>query len=229
MIPLGLEGPLVTEFLNLLERHQSAPHHHHLGPQLYSFVDRLYRYQQHRRVDQLSALEQALEQLYQEPLQIDGIADLAQQRGLSREHLSRAFRERYGLAPGVWLQRQRLKQVRYLLRETDLSVSEVARLSGFASANVCSRALRQADGLSPEHGGFAIGHPSDERSFAPCDTKRTICIYLPAGSFTPVCWLYDRLYDRREQYGDRHRSGPGLASRQRAGFQLSQTPMRGIA
>lgn len=78
------------------------------------------------------------------------IGDLACDLGLTREHFTRAFAARYGLAPAAWHRRERLRQARHLLTETDLGGKEIAARLGFATAEDFIRAFRALYGLPPQ-------------------------------------------------------------------------------
>jgi len=75
--------------------------------------------------------------------------DLATVAGLSRFHLCRAFRESTGLPPHAWLTRARLKAARRLLRNSELSIADVARQCGFASPNQFATTFRKGLGVTP--------------------------------------------------------------------------------
>lgn len=68
---------------------------------------------------------------------------------ITREHFIREFRARYREAPGALLRRLRLEHAHAMLAATELGVEEIARASGFASANTFSRAYRARFGSSP--------------------------------------------------------------------------------
>lgn len=74
---------------------------------------------------------------------------LAAIAGLSIRQLERLFRAHLGITPGAHDRRVRLDRARLLLRQTGLSVLEVAVACGFASASHFSRAYRAAFGHSP--------------------------------------------------------------------------------
>jgi len=69
--------------------------------------------------------------------------------GITREHFIREFRLRYHEAPGSMLRRLRLEHARMMLAATELGVAEIARASGFASANTFGRAYRARFARSP--------------------------------------------------------------------------------
>ena len=77
------------------------------------------------------------------------IREAAAFTGLSRSQLFRIFKAHGGLSPLEHLQALRLNHVRGLLRETGLSVKEIALSCGFSStAHLCTT-FRQAYGITP--------------------------------------------------------------------------------
>ncbi len=86
----------------------------------------------------------ALEHLHEDlPVQ-----RLAREARMSERTFARRFRATTGVSPASWVNAQRLDRARTLLEETDLSVEEVARQSGFGSAPVL-RAHFSRIGTSP--------------------------------------------------------------------------------
>ncbi len=74
-----------------------------------------------------------------EPL---NIADLARYVHLSTSQFAARCQDAQGMTPLVWLQRLRLTQAR-ALRDTGLSVQEVARRTGYRSPSALTAALRR--------------------------------------------------------------------------------------
>ena len=83
---------------------------------------------------------------FRSPINLKGVAAKC---GITREHFIRAFRARYREAPGAMLRRLRLEHADTMLAATELGVAEIARASGFASANTFGRAYRARFGRSP--------------------------------------------------------------------------------
>lgn len=77
------------------------------------------------------------------------IAAAARHCGVTREHLTRLFRRRLGLAPATWLRRERLRHAELLLRSGTLPVAVIARRVGFATASHFVQAFRRATGVTP--------------------------------------------------------------------------------
>ncbi len=81
-----------------------------------------------------------------EPLQL---RDMAERESMSVRTFTRRFREETGVSPGQWLTRQRVERARHLLESTDLTVDQVARESGFGTAQSMRAHLQTALGVTP--------------------------------------------------------------------------------
>lgn len=88
-----------------------------------------------------------LERRRLEPLTIEDIAGHA---GVSASHLGALFRARFACAPLKYLQRLRLQLARRLLRNSYLSVGEVAAACGYPDVNWFVRLFRSHHGLPPQ-------------------------------------------------------------------------------
>ncbi len=101
-----------------------------------------------RRVDDLTTgptRAWALQHLDQ-PLDLAALASHAR---MSVRTFTRRFRDETGLSAAQWLNRHRVERARYLLETTDLTVDEVARQSGFATAVSLRQHLHGAVGVAP--------------------------------------------------------------------------------
>ncbi|MEV6835347.1 helix-turn-helix domain-containing protein [Streptomyces sp. NPDC051133] len=81
-----------------------------------------------------------------EPIQL---RDMAEQEAMSVRTFTRRFREEAGVSPGQWLTQQRVERARHLLESTGLSMDQVARDSGFGTAQSMRQHLQQALGVTP--------------------------------------------------------------------------------
>lgn len=68
---------------------------------------------------------------------------------MSQAHFSRTFRATFGETPHRHLQRRRIERAMAMLRGSDTSVTDVARLVGFESLGTFSRTFRAVTGSSP--------------------------------------------------------------------------------
>jgi AraC-like DNA-binding protein len=83
---------------------------------------------------------------YADPLDLGVLAASA---GVSKYHFLRCFAATYGRTPGVYLAERRIERAQDLLRATNLTVTEVCYLVGYASLGSFSSKFRQLVGVSP--------------------------------------------------------------------------------
>ena len=81
-----------------------------------------------------------------ERLHVEGVAEAV---SISRRMLERKFRALLGRSPAEEIKRVQMERAKTLLLRENLSISEVARLSGFGSAGWFSTAFRMQVGESP--------------------------------------------------------------------------------
>ncbi|PZM08023.1 AraC family transcriptional regulator [Rhizobium tubonense] len=79
------------------------------------------------------------------------IGEVASECRLPLATFLQAFRDTTGKTPNQWLMLQRIEKARHLLRDSHISLSEIARLCGFADQSHFSRAFSAATGTTPSH------------------------------------------------------------------------------
>ncbi|HTK49641.1 MAG TPA: AraC family transcriptional regulator [Gemmatimonadaceae bacterium] len=77
------------------------------------------------------------------------IRRLAKVSGVSEAHFARSFKQAFGLPPHRYLLTRRVERATALLRETDLSITEIAFVTGWASLGTFGRTFRDVTGRSP--------------------------------------------------------------------------------
>jgi AraC family transcriptional regulator len=77
------------------------------------------------------------------------LEDLATIAGLSRFHLCRAFGESTGYPPHAWIMQARLEMARRLLRDTNLTIADIAIQCGYANAAQFSTMFKRKIGITP--------------------------------------------------------------------------------
>lgn len=80
------------------------------------------------------------------PLQIGRLATIAE---MSRAHFVRSFSATMGTAPSDYVLERRIARVERLLLATEMTVTQIAGLTGFADGNYLAKAFRRRRGLSP--------------------------------------------------------------------------------
>lgn len=77
------------------------------------------------------------------------LTKLARVVGLSGSHLKTLFRRSFGLPVHAYVVQRRVERARELLRESDLSITQVALEAGFSHPSHMARRMRLAIGLTP--------------------------------------------------------------------------------
>ncbi|MFE4666976.1 helix-turn-helix domain-containing protein [Streptomyces sp. NPDC056716] len=88
----------------------------------------------------------AMDRAYAEPLDVPALARIAH---VSPAHFTRTFRATFGETPHRYLQRHRVERAMFLLRESDLSATDICFQVGFSSPTTFSRTFREIVGRSP--------------------------------------------------------------------------------
>ena len=77
------------------------------------------------------------------------VARLARVSGVSEAHFARSFKEAYGVPPHRYLLTRRIERATALLRDTELSITEIAFQTGWNSLGTFGRTFREVTGESP--------------------------------------------------------------------------------
>ena len=89
------------------------------------------------------------------------VATLARAAHVSPDHLIRTFKSVFGETPHRYLQRRRVERAMFLLRTSDLDVTEVCLAVGFTSLGTFSRTFSAIVGSSPsEYAARGVAPPA---------------------------------------------------------------------
>jgi AraC-like DNA-binding protein len=83
---------------------------------------------------------------YADPLDLESLAGKA---GVSKYHFLRCFAAVYGRTPARYLTERRIERAQDLLRASNLTVTEICYLVGFASLGSFSSRFSELVGMSP--------------------------------------------------------------------------------
>jgi AraC-like DNA-binding protein len=145
VIKIPLDGAASREFHSLIrkverrqlvDRYETSQSAYHFYATLCQELD--------RPATSRISLEEAVgycRKNFHEPLRIKEIAGMT---GLSREHFTRLFLERYSVSPGYFLRELRLKHARAMIEQTGAPLSEIALRTGFSSGKQLGIALRRS-------------------------------------------------------------------------------------
>lgn len=74
---------------------------------------------------------------------------LARVSGVSQAHFARSFKDAFGVPPHRYLLTRRIERAMALLRDTELSITEIAFQTGWNSLGTFGRTFRDVTGESP--------------------------------------------------------------------------------
>src|SRR4051812_15220789 len=74
---------------------------------------------------------------------------LARVSGVSEAHFARSFKGAFGVPPHRYLLTRRIERATALLRETDVSITDIAFQTGWSSLGTFGRTFRDVTGESP--------------------------------------------------------------------------------
>lgn len=74
---------------------------------------------------------------------------LASVSGVSQAHFARSFKEAFGVPPHRYLLTRRIERAKAMLRDTDLSITEIAFHTGWDSLGTFGRTFKDVTGESP--------------------------------------------------------------------------------
>ncbi|TWD50341.1 AraC family transcriptional regulator [Pseudomonas sp. SJZ131] len=86
---------------------------------------------------------------------LDGLSDtlevteLARACALSRSHFSRAFKCSTGVSPQDWIRCQRINKAKQLIRDTDLTLTQISLECGFCDQAHFCHIFTRSEGINP--------------------------------------------------------------------------------
>jgi AraC-like DNA-binding protein len=99
-----------------------------------------------RNLARLRRVRDRIDREYAQPLDVAALARGAQ---MSAAHFSRKFRLAYGESPYAYLMTRRFERAMALLRQGDLSVTQVCRAVGYSSLGSFSSRFAELVGVAP--------------------------------------------------------------------------------
>jgi AraC-like DNA-binding protein/mannose-6-phosphate isomerase-like protein (cupin superfamily) len=95
---------------------------------------------------QCAAVRRYIDLHFKESLTLE---QLAEEAHMNKFYLSHTFKKEYGISPINYMISKRIEESKYLLAETDLSLSQISQLLGFSSLSYFSQVFRKTQEISP--------------------------------------------------------------------------------
>ena len=92
------------------------------------------------------------------------VMQLSEEVGMSRVHLSRKMKARYGVTTNVYIRIFRLKQAAYMLVHNKMTINDIANMCGFSSHSYFTTSFHEYYAMSPTE--FAIFYSKEENKEA---------------------------------------------------------------
>ena len=96
---------------------------------------------------QCAAVRRYIDLHFKEALTLE---QLAGEGHMNKYYLAHAFKREYGVSPINYMISRRIEESKYLLAETDLSMSQIAQLLGFSSPSYFSQVFHRTQSVSPK-------------------------------------------------------------------------------
>ncbi len=148
---VGLDHPLVAQHDRLIDlahpRHPAEPTE--MASDIHHFVMGLHDLAELRLKEKLAPVDMAVQSILRRPHQPRSLKEIAAHFGVSREHLSRTFRQTVGRSAYDVLAEAKCRRALSLLKQTRLPIAEVARQAGYANPHSLARHVRDATGHAP--------------------------------------------------------------------------------
>ncbi|WP_211749351.1 helix-turn-helix transcriptional regulator [Paenibacillus sp. Marseille-Q4541] len=90
------------------------------------------------------------ERLQQNPIERYSIGQLAKEMGLSESHFYRVFRETNGQSPTSYMERVRMDYACQILKESKMSITDIAMELGFKTSQHFSTVFKKVIGVTPK-------------------------------------------------------------------------------
>jgi len=130
---------------------------------VYQLIAQLARQDRQQQIltQQLAGIQPALSYLEKNHLPENGVAQLARMCHMSEVSFRKKFRQYAGVAPSVYILRQKLQRAKRLLRSGIYSVAETAEAAGFEDPSYFSKVFKKHTGMLP--GEYMRRYSSTER------------------------------------------------------------------
>lgn len=100
----------------------------------------------HAGSKECAAIKRYMDENFKKNLTLDQLAAIAH---INKYYLAHSFQKEYGVSPISYLGQRRIEESKYLLCNTNHSLSQISELLGFSSPSYFSQCFHKAEGVSP--------------------------------------------------------------------------------
>lgn len=93
-----------------------------------------------------AAVRHYIDNHFKENINLDMLSDLVH---VNKYYMVHSFTKEYGISPINYLISRRIEESKYLLSDTDHSLSQISHMLGFSSPSYFSQSFRRLEGMSP--------------------------------------------------------------------------------
>lgn len=103
-----------------------------------------------------AAIKQYLDSHYTEKITLDALAEIFH---MNKYYLVHIFSKAFGISPINYLLERRILHSKDLLKNSDFTITQIARLGGFSSSNYFTQSFKKYTGLTPKdyRGKYNLG------------------------------------------------------------------------
>lgn len=95
---------------------------------------------------QCAVVRRYIDSHFKESLTLEHLAEVAH---VNKYYLAHSFKEEFGISPISYQLNRRIEESCYLLQQTDMSLSQIARVLGFSSSSYFSQLFRKTKKITP--------------------------------------------------------------------------------
>ncbi len=93
-----------------------------------------------------AAVKRYIDSSYKENITLDTLADLTH---MNKYYLVHAFHRENGVSPITYLIKRRIRESKYLLENTNYTLSQISQMLGFSSQSYFSQSFKKQENMSP--------------------------------------------------------------------------------
>ena len=116
----------------------------------YRFATKIYEQVDNRKIDAASRLTESFLYLVQQNFREERFLDFyAERLGITRKHLSRVVKQKTGLSPVDWIDRNVILEAKVLLKSSNMTIQQISDTLNFSSQSFFGKHFKHHTGHTP--------------------------------------------------------------------------------